>query len=74
MKKPIFIYFTFSFIIPFITSCVVVNLTKGKECPEYCDHHHILTGKTAIVKTRYGKLSSNGYSYAYAKNHMQWVT
>lgn len=67
MKKTIFIYFTFLFAIPLITSCIVVNLTKGKECPEYCDHYHKLTGKTTIVRTRYGKLSGDGYAYAFAK-------
>lgn len=67
MKKPIFIYITFLLAIPFITSCVVVSLTKGKEYPEHCDHHHKLTGKTAIVGTRYGKLYEDGYAFPFAK-------
>jgi hypothetical protein len=46
----------------------VTNLTKGKNCPQYCDNHHTLTGKKAIVRTRYGKLiDETYYSYPYAK-------
>jgi hypothetical protein len=76
MKKHLLIYLIVVFVVPLITSsCIVVNLTKGKTCPDYCDKHHALTGKTAIVRTRYGKLHSNGYAYPFAKkNHVRWDT
>jgi hypothetical protein len=47
-----------------LNSCIVKNLTKGKECPQNCDKNHVLTGKKAIVGTRYGNSSNNNYRFA----------
>ena len=65
MRSFIFILIILSNI---LSSCLVKNLAKGKNCPEFCDKHHKLSGKKAIVKTRYGKLKDlRGYEYSYAK-------
>ena len=52
-----------------LTSCLVKNFTKEKKCPDFCDQHHALTGKKAIVRTRYGLLKDpNKYKYSFAKS------
>jgi hypothetical protein len=58
----------FSVLLLLFNSCIVKNLTKGKECPQYCDKNHLLTGKKAIVGTRYGKLKNSAkYNYPFAR-------
>jgi hypothetical protein len=54
----------FSVLLLLLNSCIVKNLTKGKECPKYCDKHHLLTGKKAIVGTIYGIYNNQNYRFA----------
>ena len=54
----------FSVFLLLFNSCIVKNLTKGKECPKYCDKHHLLTGKKVIVGTKYGNGFNNNYRFA----------
>jgi hypothetical protein len=43
-------------------------MTRGVKCPDTCDNHHKLSGKKAIVGTRYGFLKNlDHYSWQYAK-------
>ena len=60
--KPIIISIILIFL---LNSCVLLNFTKDNACPDYCDKHHMLTGKTVIVKARYVKLDT--YEYPFAK-------
>lgn len=58
----------FSVLLILLNACIVKNLTKGKDCPKYCDKHHKLTGKKAIVRTRYGNFkNSSKYDYPFAR-------
>jgi hypothetical protein len=58
----------FSVLLFLLNSCIVKNLTKNYDCPIYCDKHHLLTGKKAIVGTRYGKLKNSAkYNYPFAR-------
>lgn len=59
------IIITSFFLVLLLNSCIVLNLTKDTPCPDYCDKHHMLTGRTAVVKARYGKLDV--YEYPFAK-------
>lgn len=54
----------FSVLLLLLNSCIVKNLTKNYDCPKYCDKHHLLTGKKAIVGTKYGNSSNHNYRFA----------
>ena len=59
-----------------LTSCLVRNMTSGKKCPDTCNKNHQLSGKKAIVGTRFGKQKdATAYEFPYAKQpyHMGCV-
>jgi hypothetical protein len=64
IKMPKRLILKFSVLLLLFNSCIVKNLTKGKECPQNCDKNHVLTGKKAIVGTKYGNSSNNNYRFA----------